>query len=218
MSDNEQKTLDLFCPNCNILVQAKVRGTAYGPVTEEVAGLCGPEDSLYGAVRYEVAICGRCSGPFLIETRSTELPGEFIADQESRVLFPSTIPPALVGVPIDILRAYEQASRAYTAGLYDACAIMCRKCLDGLCQELKASGRNLKDRLAYLADSKTIDSRLHEWADQLRIVGNDAAHDVSVILDKNDAKDSIEFVEAILLYTFTLNKKFSAFIERRKPK
>ena len=77
------KQFDLFCPYCNILVVAKVEGSASGPVTEAAAALC-PEDSIYSAVRYYIALCGRCSGPFLVETVTYELADEFAGSTSER--------------------------------------------------------------------------------------------------------------------------------------
>jgi hypothetical protein len=215
IDEAESKHIDLFCPRCNILVEAKVRATAQGPVTEEVAALLGPEDSLYGAVRYQIALCGRCNGPFLIEIRSYEIPGEFSADTRERVLYPAERPFAGVGSPESVAHAYEQAVRAFQAGLYEPCAIMCRKCIEALCVELQASGRDLKGRLADLEKKGAIDSKLYKWADQLRVVGNDAAHDIRIVIDRDDARDALDFVEAIMLYAFILTKKFESFLVRR---
>lgn len=216
MDDVDEKRLDLFCPQCNILVSARVRATAMGSVTEEVASMIGPEDSLYAALRYELALCGRCSGPFLVETRSYEVPGEFTSDDRQRVLFPMARPAVTEGVPLTAARAYDQAARSFQAGLYEPCAIMCRKCLEALCVELQASGRTLKAKLDDLQKKGVIDTRLLEWADQLRVVGNDAAHDLDLVIDKDDARDAIEFLEALFLYTFSLGKRFEAFVLRRK--
>lgn len=95
---------------------------------------------------------------------------------------------------------------------------MCRKCLDGLCAQEKAEGRTLKDKLRRLQAAGMIDARLLLWADQLRIVGNDAAHDVNVSMAKDDARDAIAFVEAILMYVYTLNARFKEFCERRSAR
>jgi hypothetical protein len=52
-------------------------------------------------------------------------------------------------------------------------------------------------------------------ADELRIVDNDAAHDLSPNISKEDARDCLELVDAILIYVFTLDKKFQEFRKRR---
>ena len=94
---------------------------------------------------------------------------------------------------------------------------MCRKCLEALCLELNGnSGRNLKQKLRLLHENGQIDRKLYSWAEQLRDIGNDAAHDFKAPIKKDDAKDAFEFLEAILMYTFLLNWRFEDFKARRE--
>ena len=48
------------------------------------------------------------------------------------------------------------------------------------------------------------------------MVGNDAAHDLETRITTTDAKDTLDFMEAVLLYVFVLQSRFSEFQERRK--
>ena len=50
-----------------------------------------------------------------------------------------------------------------------------------------------------------------QWANGVRIVGNDAAHDLKMEITKTDAKDTLDFTEAVLLYVFVLQSRFSEF-------
>jgi hypothetical protein len=72
--------------------------------------------------------------------------------------------------------------------------------------------------LKELKDQGVIENRLYEWADALRISGNEAAHDVNVTISPDDAKDIIEFTNALLEYVFTFRDKFEAFKKRRLAK
>jgi hypothetical protein len=49
-------------------------------------------------------------------------------------------------------------------------------------------------------------------------LGNEAAHDTQTELSKNDARDALDFTEALLMYVFVLNGRFEAFSARRKQK
>lgn len=197
-----------------MLVAAKVKATATGGWTPDATARVEPEDTPYHVVTYELAFCGRCEGPFLIEITSYEVAGEFSAEQRRRVLFPNSRKMDVDGVPDHVARAYEQATRSFGAALYEPCVIMCRKCLEGICASLGASGHNLRNKLADLSKKNIIDSKLYKWADHLRAIGNDAAHDLSIIIEKDDARDAVDFVEAILLNVFSLNTKFDAFMKR----
>lgn len=100
--------------------------------------------------------------------------------------------------------AYTAAARSFQVGLYEPCVIMCRKCIEGLCQELGATKGNLKQRIGNLQKNGHIDQKLLTWADELRLIGNDAAHDLDIVIERVDAQNALEFVEAILMCAFSL--------------
>ena len=60
-----------------------------------------------------------------------------------------------------------------------------------------------------------IENRLYEWADALRISGNEAAHGVKLQISQKDAKDILEFTHALLEYVFTFQEKFDQFKSRQ---
>jgi hypothetical protein len=66
-----------------------------------------------------------------------------------------------------------------------------------------------------MKETGVIENRLYEWADALRISGNEAAHDVSTNVSREDAKDILEFTHALLEYVFTFQERFEQFKERR---
>ena len=55
-------------------------------------------------------------------------------------------------------------------------------------------------------------------SDALRISGNEAAHDVNVTTSPEDARDILEFTNALLEYVFTFRDKFEEFKKRRSGK
>jgi len=92
---------------------------------------------------------------------------------------------------------------------------MCRKTLEGICAEYKTKGPTLVAALKELKDKEIIENRLHEWADALRVLGNEAAHDVNITITAEDTKDLIDFTHALLEYVFTFRDKFENFKNRR---
>ncbi len=70
--------------------------------------------------------------------------------------------------------------------------------------------------LKKLKDQGRIDDRLFEWSDVLRVAGNEAAHDVGVTITEADARDLLEFTNAILDYLFSYRDRFEQFKERRE--
>lgn len=117
--------------------------------------------------------------------------------------------------PEAIRIAYEEATKCYGAGAFTACALMCRKTLEGICDAKGAKKGTLARRLAELKSGDLIDARLHEWADELRLGGNEAAHGVGVTVSAEDAGDIKDFTKAIVEYMFTIQERFEEFKARR---
>ncbi|NOT08018.1 MAG: DUF4145 domain-containing protein [Gemmatimonadales bacterium] len=122
------------------------------------------------------------------------------------------------GVPKSVAGAFDEASRCYGARAYTATAIMCRKALEALVKEHGVKARNLAAALKKMRDKGLIESRLFEWADGLRLAGNDAAHDAAETLTRDDAKDTLDFAGALIEYVFTFRDRFEAFKQRRASK
>jgi hypothetical protein len=61
-----------------------------------------------------------------------------------------------------------------------------------------------------------IDGGLSEWADGLRLAGNRAAHDVLSEVSWEDARDLIEFTEALLDYVVVFRERFERLKARQK--
>jgi len=209
----EDETVDVFCPTCNILVAAKI--IARGP---EGASSDPPDqfDERYHHEYYEIALCRRCNSPFFVRVIVEGVCGVYETPPDETVLYPAPAGSKLEGLPISVDRAFEQARRSYSTSSYDACALMCRRALEILSKELDTSGKVLSQRLANLKEKGRIDARLLNWAHGVRLVGNEAAHDVDTEITAEDARDILEFTEALLLYVFTLDAKFRTFEARRK--
>lgn len=211
-----EKTFDLFCPQCNILVSARVIADASASFRSDAINPVDMEDAQYTSDHYSIALCGRCSQPFFVRETLFGVPGEFETVTEEKLLYPSDSRLPLEHVPASVSRAYEQATRSFSSALYEPCTLMCRKTLDAAATSLEASGGSLNAKLAALHDAGHIDKRLLDWAHAVRLVGNEAAHDPDVEVSKEDARDVLDFTEAILIYLFALNRRFERLRARRE--
>ncbi len=206
---------DLFCPVCNILVEARVIARGFGGVRSDSVNPLDDVDTEYYGEHYSVALCGRCNGPFLVRESLFGVPGEFETVTDERLLFPTPPTGDLDGVPQSVSTALEQAVRSFRTGSYDAAALMCRRAVEAVCRALDATGSNLASKLQSLYGSGHIDQKLLKWAHGVRLLGNDAAHEVEQRISKEDARDILNLTEAVLLYVFSLDKKFREFENRR---
>ncbi len=209
-------SFDVFCPSCNIMVEAKVVAHGSGGYRSDAVSPLEEIDTEYHGEHYSVCTCARCNQPFLVRESYFGIPAEFESVTDTKVLYPSESKLPLEGLPETIQSAYDQAARSFTAALYEPCVLMCRKCLEATCGALGASGRNLDSKLTGLFEAGKIDARLLDWAHGIRLVGNEAAHDITTNVTKTDARDVLDFTEAILIYVFSLTTRFDAFKTRRQ--
>lgn len=200
-------TLTLDCPHCEARVAAQARA-------EYSAQTSGFPDGPPIHDRYVVLSCPACEHPFLVSRTEEEVgPDEWTAPPW-KVLFPGASL-ELRGVPDAIAHSYGEAVVCFRAGANTAAAVMCRRALEAICKDKGVAKRNLAANLKELQEQGSIDTRLYEWADALRLVGNDAAHNVDAFMTKEDAKDGLDFTRAIIEYIYTFTDAFEKFKARR---
>lgn len=210
-----ESSFDLFCPRCNILVETRVIAEGHGGFQSNAINPMDEADAEYHGDHYSVCLCRRCNQPFLVRQSLYGIPGEFETVTEEAVLYPSESKLLAEGLPENVKMAYDQAVRSLHASLFEPCVLMSRKCLEAVCKILNAKGRDLSKRLSTLHEAGHIDSRLLNWAHQIRLIGNEAAHDIDTVVTKEDARDVFDFTEAILIYVFSLTKRFESLKARR---
>jgi hypothetical protein len=206
---------DVYCPECNILISARVVADGNGGFHSNAVNPDDEVDAEYQSKHYFVCLCGRCNQPFFICQSLYGVPAEFETVTDELVLCPSIKKLPLDGAPPIIRSAHEQAVRSFSASLFEPCVLMCRKCIEATCKILGAKGRDLNARLQSLFDAGHIDSRLLNWAHEIRLMGNEAAHETSITISKRDARDVLDFTESILIYVFSLTARFEKFRARR---
>ena len=187
------------CQNCEAIVDGEV-----------IASYEDHEQATDMSGKFSFLKCPRCARPFIM-LQVNEGAGW---DAPVR-LYPSTETALSLAIPGPIVSTYLEAQTCFRAKAYTATAIMCRKTLEGIAEEHNVTVRNLASALKEMRDKGIIESRLYEWADALRISGNEAAHGVNVNISPQDAKDILEFTNALLEYVFTFQDRFVQFKKRR---
>jgi hypothetical protein len=206
---------DVFCPACNLLVAAQVIADGNGGFRNDAINSLDCVDTEYYGEHYYICLCGRCNQPFLIRQSLMGIPAEYETITNEEVLYPNEKKLSLDKAPNTIKSAYDQAARSFSASLFEPCVLMCRKCLEATCKTFNSQGHDLKAKLQNLFDGGHIDLRLLSWAHEIRQIGNEAAHDSNAEVTMCDARDILDFTEAILIYVFSLTFRFEAFRARR---
>lgn len=111
-------------------------------------------------------------------------------------------------VPSAIIASLEEAITCHANQCFIAAAIMVRKTLELLCNAQNATGSNLKERLKALGSSVVLPPDLLTGLDDLRLLGNDAAHVESqayIQVGREELEVAIEFTKEVLkaIYQYT---------------
>jgi len=104
-------------------------------------------------------------------------------------------------IPASITKALEEAITCHANECFIAAAIMVRKTLEELCHVRTATGTNLKERIRNLGASILLPKELLDGLDDLRLLGNDAAHIESLefnTVGRDEVEIGIEFAKEVL--------------------
>ncbi|MCX4408329.1 DUF4145 domain-containing protein [Streptomyces sp. NBC_01764] len=189
------------CPICQQKVTATVE--AYNEFSP---------DNEFEFRRYLIAACRLCYQPLLLEQAQES--DQF--ERELACVWP-TPPRALAeSVPEVLRREHFEARMCFKSKAYTATVVMVRRTLEGVCAQ---HGINKKPLYKAFEEMKTvglIEGRLLEWAQELRVLGNEGAHFTGKPVTRQDASDAVALAEALLDYLYVFNEQFLRFKERRK--
>lgn len=138
-------------------------------------------------------------------------------DEMARV-WPDGVRPLSASIPESLRAEHYEARKCFDAKAFTATVVMVRRTLEGVCADKGARERNLAASLKVMHEEGLLDNRLYEWAQQLRIVGNEGAHFTGNQVPRQDAADALAFCEAFLDYLYVLTAKFEEFRQRRATK
>lgn len=205
---NEQLKEMNFCPTCNSVVETVI---IYSYTSENTVN-----EDLYGYVT-EILLskCLKCQSPFLKEKRFQIVEGDDYPNSELQ-FFPNTENEAIKNCPEIVYNPYKEALKCYRAHAYDACVIMCRKGIEAICIDKGEIKGNLATKLQNLNSKGILENTLYIWANELRLIGNDGAHSHDQIVNKQDAKEAIDFFDAFITYLYHLVNQYEELMKRRK--
>jgi hypothetical protein len=133
--------------------------------------------------------------------------GEVISYPPERLDFEPT------DIPAKIVASFEEAVTDHANQCFRSAAIMVRRTLEEICADRQAQGSNLKERLKNLGSKIVVPRELLEAADELRLLGNDAAHLEAQVYDdvgKAEVEAGMDLCKEILKAVYQL----SSLVER----
>jgi hypothetical protein len=121
---------------------------------------------------------------------------------------PTRIPFDTANVPAPVRNSLLQAVTCDAEGCYTAAAIMVRRTLEELCEDRNAKGGDLKQRLSNLRSSVVLPAELFDAMNELRLLGNDAAHIEAKVYDQighPEVEAAIELAKEVLKAVYQLD-------------
>jgi hypothetical protein len=123
-------------------------------------------------------------------------------------------------IPPLVLDAFEEAISCHSVKCYTAAGIMVRNALELLCDDRQASGQNLKARISSLDSMVVLPQELLRGLDDLRLLGNDAAHVTAKTyqqVGKEEIEVSLEFTKEILKSVYQYSDLLNRLRNLKKP-
>lgn len=189
------QAISLRCPHCRhasalLPIHAEVRDIGWNAL------ITGDDGKKYSEVGYGAGLrkCPRpeCYGLIFVAYRPE---GPIVAYPPETIDFDAS------ALPERILSTLEEAVKCHAAGAFRATALMVRRILEELCDDRQAVGENLAKRLKALGATVIVPDELLRAADELRLLGNDAAHIEGKAYDsvgRTEAELAIELAKELL--------------------
>jgi Domain of unknown function (DUF4145) len=161
---------------------------------------------------YILAKCDKCDRPALFNRLSL---GDLDDDFPYR-LWPPLERHVEFKLPEIVRDSYEEAVRCENAKSFIATAVMVRRALEAVCKEYDPKSKSIYAALQNMLKNGVISEELMEWATELRVIGNRGAHATSEKITRTEAKEALDFLQAILEIFYDLRPKFKQMQDRKK--
>jgi hypothetical protein len=122
-------------------------------------------------------------------------------------------------LPDQIRSSFEESIICHAEGCYTAAAIMVRRTLEEICENKGSKGQNLKQRIEGLQSKVILPAELFQAMDELRLLGNDAAHIESKEYEqigKDEVAIAIELTKEILKSVYQMDSLVSKLKKLKK--
>jgi hypothetical protein len=194
----------IHCSRCNTEVAA-----------EGVACYDILDDSDFRLQRYVLTQCQVCFSTLTLLRHSAD---EKYPGRKAVVLWPDPGRVLSKAIPESLRLEHTESRTCFKNGAYTAAVVMVRRTIEAVCSENGINARTLLKSLELMKEKHLIDDRLAEWAQELRVLGNEGAHFTGKRVSRADAHDALALAEAILDYLYVFSAQFDTFKERRRKR
>lgn len=168
--------------------------------------------------RHALGVCTECKQTVLVYTWfSSYDPREAATEYET--LYPQKKDSARelrFKVPRSIKASYQEAVECERNKSWNACAVMAGRALEAAAKDFDSRVKSIATGIKKMHDAGVISEELFEWATELRFLRNIGAHASDTDVKKDDARDALNFLQAILETIYHLRPMFQKRKARRK--
>jgi hypothetical protein len=170
----------IYCPRCRCHTNLIYRA--------------GYERSIAGGkyLYHAVEECNNCHQHFLTIR---------LKNQYGQILksYPEGLPKTVNSLISDsVKKDFEEALLCQSVGAYRGAAVLARRAVQLICLDKGAKeGEKLYKQIEELFDNNIITQDIKDWADEVRYIGNDAAHPNKEEVNKEDSEDILELLESL---------------------
>ncbi len=159
------------------------------------------EDSRMSSSGMKLIFCPNCSKPTFFDYDGNQYPSEKYGNN-------------VKNLPEEIEELYNEARLCITVNAFTSSVLACRKLLMNIAVN-KGANEGLKfiEYIDYLDKKSIIPLDSKDWVDQIRNLGNEATHEIS-LKTKEDAREAIDFAEMLLKLVY----EFPSRIKSNKKK
>lgn len=162
---------------------------------------------------YALAVCQSCGQVLLLlsgepgpDTDPDDLPA-----RPAGVLWPRSGRDLGEHVPPVLRQELSHARSCLRTGSPGSAVVHVRRLLEAVCADHGVTGRTLFHALRELRSRGLIDAWLLGWAEELRELGNEAAHLGHGALSRSEASGAVELAEALVDYLYVFSAKYRDF-------
>ena len=113
-------------------------------------------------------------------------------------------------VPSAIASAFTEAMICFQSGCYRASAVMSRRTLEAIINDHKIKKARLPERIKELVTQKRLSSEIEAWSQEVRLIGNQGAHDDPI---SEVSKSDVNAILSFILYLFKSLYQLKADLE-----
>jgi hypothetical protein len=169
-------------------------------------------------LNFDVYKCNNCAGYVHVLWSATE--GAFLGHGlHAFKVLPWPLNPKPSPSPnlsAEMARYWTQAHQSIRNEAWDAASLMARSALQLALREHGAKGKRLVDQVQDLGSKGLLTPAVREWADEVRLLGNDAAHPEpgQEPPKPHDVQQCVDFLDFLLYCLYDLPAEVAEYRER----